>query len=80
MDRHFLEFWGNLLLTAAKSQKQLEEMAKWIQQGFSGFEDLTAMFHKSYGLDRLTEGSSDYLKRWKKAEADFRKSYLCSQS
>jgi len=76
MDKHFLEFWGNFLLSAAKGQRQLEEMAKWLNQGFSGFEDLNAMFRKFYGLDRLTEKSPDYLKTWEKAEADFRESLV----
>ena len=76
MDKQFLEFWGNFLLSAAKGQRQLEEMAKWINQGFSGFEDLNAMFRKFYGLDRLTEKSPDYLKTSEKAEADFRKSLV----
>jgi hypothetical protein len=36
MDRHFLEFWGNFLINAAKGQKQMEDMSKWMQQGFEG--------------------------------------------
>ena len=32
MDRHFLEFWGNFLLQAAKGQKQLEDLAKWTKR------------------------------------------------
>jgi len=28
MDRHFLEFWGNFLIKAAKGQKQLEDMSR----------------------------------------------------
>ena len=52
MDRQFLEFWGNYLLAAAKGQKQLEDMNQWLNQGFSGYEELTAMFKKFYGLER----------------------------
>jgi hypothetical protein len=75
MDKQFLEFWGNLLINAAKGQKQMEDMAKWITQGLKGIEDLTAMFRKFYGLDRLSEGSPDYQEMWKRAEKDFQKSF-----
>ena len=48
MDRHFLEFWGNFLVNAAKEQKRLEDLSNWMQQGFKfkGFDDLTEMFRK----------------------------------
>jgi len=75
MDKQFLEFWGNFMINAAKGQGQLEEMAKWMGQGFSGFEDLTAMFKKSYGLDRMPEDTPDFLASWEKAAKDFQKSF-----
>ena len=74
MDRNFLEFWGNFLTNAAKGQKQIEELTQWINQDLKGFEDLTAMFRKSYGFDNLNEDSPDYLKAWKNASEDFQKS------
>lgn len=75
MDRHFLEFWGKALIEAAKSQKQLEDLANWYQRGFLGFQDYTQLFKASYGLDTADEGSPDYLTLWKKAEEDFRASF-----
>jgi tetratricopeptide (TPR) repeat protein len=75
MDRHFLEFWGNFLLQAAQGQKQLEELAKWTSRGFLNFEDLTALFRKSYGLEQLNQDSPDYLQIWEKAQKDFRDSF-----
>ena len=75
MDKHFLEFWGNFLTQTAKGQKQLEDMAAWMGQGLRGFEYLTALFRKSYGLDRLREGSPEYLKTWNKAAQDFSRSF-----
>jgi len=75
MDKHFLEFWGNSLLNAAQSQKQFEDMAAWVQQGFKGFEEMTTLFLKVYGLDNVTKDSPDYFKAWEKAEKEFRKSY-----
>jgi hypothetical protein len=32
MDKHFLELWGHALLHAAKSQKQLKDLAKCLPQ------------------------------------------------
>jgi hypothetical protein len=75
MDRHFLEFWGHALLNAAKSQRQLEDLAKWYQRGFLGFQDYTQLFKASYGLDEMAEDSPDYLSMWKKAEEDVRNSF-----
>jgi len=75
MDKHFLEFWGNFLINVAKGQRQLEDMAKWISQGFKGFEDLTAMFQKFYAFDHLKEDAPDYMNAWKKAAEDFQKSF-----
>jgi len=75
MNRHFLEFWGKALLQAAKSQKQLEDLAKWLPRGFLGFQDYTQLFKTSYGLNELGEDNPDYLALWKKAEKDFRESF-----
>jgi hypothetical protein len=75
MDRHFLEFWGNFLINAAKGQEQLEDMARWVGQGLRGFEDLTALFKKFYGLDSFDEENPDYPKIRKKAEKDFQESF-----
>ncbi|MCX5888006.1 MAG: hypothetical protein NTY36_00975 [Deltaproteobacteria bacterium] len=75
MDKHFLEFWGNSLLNAAKGQKQLEDMTAWVQQGFKGFEEMTTLFLKFYGLDNVTKDSPDYFAAWKKAEEEFRQSF-----
>jgi hypothetical protein len=75
MDRHFLEFWGNFLISVAKGQKQMEDMAKWMGQGFKGVEDITAMFQKFYGLDHLGKENLDDVNMWKKAGEDFQESF-----
>jgi hypothetical protein len=75
MNRHFLEFWGKALLQAAKSQKQVEDLAAWFHRGFLGFQDYTKLFKNSYGLDELEENSPDFVNMWKKAEEDFRDSF-----
>lgn len=75
MDKNFLEFWGNLLINAAKGQEQLEDMTKWMTQGLEGFEDLSNMFRKFYGLDGVDEASPQYLKKWQNAAEEFQKSF-----
>jgi chromosome segregation ATPase len=75
MDPKFLEFWGNFLLHAAKGQRQLDELNQWMKQGLKGFEDLTSMFRKHYGLDGLAEDHPDFLADWNKASENFRKSF-----
>lgn len=74
MDKKFLEFWGNLLLNAAKGQEQMEEMAKWVRQGFKGFEQQQQLFQKFYGLEGKSKADSEYIKMWTTALADFQKS------
>lgn len=75
MDREFLEFWGNYLLAAAKGQRQLEELNRWMRRGFSGFEELSAMFKKYYGLQDPRREDSDSTQAWQKAAAEFQNSF-----
>ena len=75
MDKHFLEFWGNFLINTAKEQKRMEDLSKWIQQGLQGFDELTAMFNKFYGLEQMEKNTPAYTKTWKKASEKFLKSF-----
>jgi chromosome segregation ATPase len=75
MDRHFLEFWGNLFINTAKQQKQMEDLAKWMQQGFKGFDELTAMFNKFYGLENLKKDTPAYMESWEAASENFLNSF-----
>lgn len=75
MDRRFLEFWGNFFTNAAKQQKQLEDLSKWIQQGFTGFDELSAMFKKFYGLENMEKDNSVYQKKWETASENFLNSF-----
>ena len=70
-----MEFWGQYLLAAAKGQKQLEDLNHWICQGFSGFEELSALFKKFYGLEHAPQKNSDSAKAWENAAAGFRNSF-----
>jgi hypothetical protein len=74
MDRHFLEFWGKFLLQAAQSQKQMEDLTKWVHRGFFDLPNLTTLFQQAYGLEQMDQDSPDYLKLWEKAEENFRES------
>ena len=75
MDKRFLEFWGNFLINAAKGQKQMEDISKWMQQGFEGFDELTGMFKKFYGLEHMEKDTPAYMETWKKASENFQKSF-----
>jgi hypothetical protein len=75
VDRHFLELWGNLLINAAKGQKQIEELTQWISQGLKGSEGLSAKFRKYYGLNGLDQEGTDDPKAWQNAVHDFQRSF-----
>jgi hypothetical protein len=75
VDQKFMEFWGTFLINAAKGQKHFDDMAKWMTQGFNGFDELTTMFNKFYGLEHLEKGSPDYMDSWKRASEHFQKSF-----
>lgn len=87
MDEKFLEFWGNLMINAARGKKQTDEIFRWMKSGFPDFNDNVAkqafpdfkewseMFQKLYGLDQLSSRSEDYQKMSDKALHDFKKSF-----
>ena len=75
MDKSFLEFWGNFLINTAKEQKRMEDLSKWMQQGFKGFDDLTEMFKKLYGLEHMEKDTPAYMDTWEKASENFLNSY-----
>ncbi len=75
MDRRFLEFWGNVLLGAARGQEQIETLGRLANEGFKTFEQQLALFQKFYGLDRKPDPPAPYAEMWTKAAADFMQSY-----
>ena len=88
MDEKFLEFWGNLLLNAAKSKQQTEALMRWLRMGLpgmasppaspkppSGFDEMVAIFQKLYGLDNITDKNQDSQKTWAEALEKFQKSF-----
>jgi len=75
MDRQFLEFWGNFMLNAAKSQKQLEDLMAWMQGGLKGFDELSVLFQRIYGLGKVEQESPEAVKAWVAAQETFSQSY-----
>jgi hypothetical protein len=92
MDEKFLEFWGNLLINAARSKKQTDDVNHWMQKTLEQFrewtgfpvtravDDMWAMFRKFYGFEHLPERSTEYQAMFKKASEDFQKSFADYQS
>lgn len=74
MDKNFLEFWNNYLKNAVAGRSQLDEMTRWMQHGFSGSDNLTAMFKRAYGLDKFSEDLPDYTKLAGEAALSFQNS------
>ena len=75
VDRHVLELWGNLFLNAAKSQKQFEDLARWMGGDFSGIEELSDLLGRLYGADMIEKNTAEYLEIWKKATQDLTTSF-----
>ena len=65
------------MMDADEGKKQLENMVNWVDYGFGGYEDLTAMFRKLGELDWMPEvkDTPDYLETWKMAMKDYTKSF-----
>jgi hypothetical protein len=81
IDADFLEFWGNLLLNAAKSQRASQALADNMQHGFKAMSEFSELFQKAYGIDPSTEkraaeadnsnGLQQAMQRYHKAFATF---------
>ena len=75
MDKQFLEFWGTMMLSAAKGQQQLEDIMKWMAGNMRDFSGISGMFCRMYGIDPAAENASDYAAIWQKAFNEFKDSY-----
>lgn len=88
MDEKYLEFWGNLLLNAAKGKKQSDDLMRWMRMGLpgiatppsskktpAGFEEMIATFQKLYGLDKISEKKEDPQEIWAETLKEFQKSF-----
>jgi hypothetical protein len=75
MDKQLLEFWGTMMLQAARGQQQLEEIMKWFSGNVKDFKDVSGMFCRMYGIEPGSDQVPDYLAFWQKALGEFRDSY-----
>ncbi len=75
MDSKFLEFWGNMLLSAAKGRRQMEDFNRWIEQGFQGVRELGNLLARIYGLEEGADGKEESGDAWDEAVRNFQKSY-----
>lgn len=57
MDRRFFEFWGQLFLDMARTQKQMEDMNRLFREGLAGFGALAFPFPVGGGQKK--EGGHD---------------------
>ena len=65
------------MVRATKEQKHLEDLSKWIQQGskYKGFDDLTEMFRRFYGLEHMEIDTPAYMESWEKESENFLESF-----
>ncbi len=75
MDKKFLEFWGNLLISAAKKQEQIENLQRLATEGFKACEFQMNLFRDFYDLKPMTATPASDDQIWEKAFSDFMKSY-----
>jgi hypothetical protein len=71
MDTHFLEFWGNVLLTAAKGQKQMESLAPWLKSMGADASQWARLFQNIYGIATDPSDSA----AWDRARRQFQSSF-----
>jgi len=74
MDKNFVEFWRNFLNSSLESQKMFSDLSAWMRQGFTGFDELSALFQRTYGLNCTSGESRDCFTMWKTAQEEFKKS------
>jgi uncharacterized coiled-coil protein SlyX len=78
MDANIYELWGQMFLNTAKGRRQMEEYSRWLRQGLSGSDSLTAFFRQIYGLDKVDKVEKDgpeYLRFCEKAMQSFQQSF-----
>lgn len=76
MDRKLLEFWGNYLIDAARSQELLDGILQLSRQGIALAETQMAIFRKLCGVEIENDKEGDA--SWQSGQPcflDFKKSY-----
>jgi len=49
-------------------------MSAWVKHGFTGADDLTKLFQRCYGLEKMSGGAADS-QNWQNAIADFQQTF-----
>lgn len=75
MDDRFLQFWGAFLQQVGEGNRRFEDLARWMNTGFSGSSDVNELFRKIYGLDRNAAADPYGSKAWAQAARRFRNSF-----
>ncbi len=75
MDNNFLELWGNMFLTAARGQKQMDDVTKWMKRGFCTIPDMGDMISSLTGINAIISSSTEYLRVVNTASENFLKSF-----
>lgn len=75
MDKQFLEFWSRVFALSAQGQQPMEELGKWCAQGFKGFQDITDLWAKMYGLAPAPGAPSASSGLWQDTMRGFQQSY-----
>jgi hypothetical protein len=80
IDKNMLEFWGQALLNAARSQEQLEEITKYFGQDSGSGNPLMSSFFKAFNWQKPEKTDATEIvnltKKLTDAYKDFLKTYL----
>lgn len=76
MDKDLMDLWGNFFINAAKSQKQMEEMAEWGREAVNKFVDWSASFQKIYNLEAFTPAGNSHPREWNRGGDNTQKSLV----
>ena len=77
MDANFLEFFGQMLIQAAKGQRQMDQFSNLMQQGLNATNrsEFSDTFQRLYGLTDISKESDQYTGLFQKTQADFIAAY-----
>lgn len=75
MNKEILEFWGNVLIQAARNQRMLEDIAKWVHSGYEIMNVQNDFWTALREKGRISErGAVDAAMRDRDSE-EYRKAY-----
>lgn len=59
MDAAYLKFWGTLFNQAAENQRTIDDMTRWVSDGFKGGTSVLNLFRESINAGTVTGSQSD---------------------